>query len=249
MKFNLGWFGGGFALAALAIAPIAAVYLLPVAAAQSQAVYAQPEQTLSATGQAIENIPTTLAEVRLGVQVEAQTAEEAQQNAAQRSNALVEYLRSQNVEKLQTTGISLSPRYDYVDNRQILRGYQATNTVSFRASNDTAGEIIDGAVEAGASRIDGISFTADEAAIAAARQRALTAAVADAQTQANTVLEALGLSRKSILSVTIGSVSAPAPRSAPRARSISADSAELASTVIVGQEQSINAQVTLQIRY
>ena len=249
MKFRLGWFSGGFALAALAIAPVAAVYLLPSAAAQSQAVYTQPEQTLSATGRAIENIPTTLAEVRLGVQVEAKTAEEAQQTAAQRSNSLVEYLRSQNVEKLQTAGISLYPQYDYIDDRQVIRGYRATNTVSFRAPNETAGEVIDGAVAAGASRIDGINFTAEEAAIAQARQRALAAAVADAEEQANTVLEALGLSRKSILNVTIGSVSAPAPRSAPRARSVSAESADLANTAIVGQEQSINAQVTLQIRY
>lgn len=248
MKSRLGWLSGGFALAALAIAPVAAVYLLPSSAAQAQSVYAQPEQTLSATGQAIESIPTTLAEVSLGVLVEAKTAQEAQQQAAQRSTAVVEYLRSQTVEKLQTTGISLSPQYDYVDDRQVLRGYQATNTVSFRTTNEAAGEVIDGAVSAGATTIDGISFTADDAAISAARQRALTAAVADAEDQAATVLEALGLSRKSVLSVTIESVSAPSPRSAPLANAkVMADTA--ASTVVVGQEQSINAQVTLQIRY
>ena len=249
MKFRLGWFGSGFALAALAIAPTAAVYLLPSAAAQSQPTYAQSENTLSATGQAIEMIPTTLAEVRLGVLVEAKTAEEAQQLAAQRSTAVVNYLESQNVEKLQTTGISLNPRYDYIDDRQVLQGYQATNTVSFRTTNEAAGEIIDGAVKTGATTIDGISFTADEAAISAARQRALTAAVADAEEQSNTVLAALGLARKSILSVTIGSVSAPAPRAAPQAARALSDVAPEASTVIIGQEQSIDAQVTLQIRY
>ena len=239
MKMNLSWFGGGFALAVLAIAPITAAYLLP-AAAQAQTVYAQPENTLSVTGQAIEMIPTTLAEVRLGVRIEADTAEAAQQQAASQSSAVVEFLRSQNVEKLQTTGVSLSPRYDYVDDRQVLRGYEATNTVSFRAENEVAGEVIDGAVKAGATAIDGISFTADAAAISAARQRALTAAVADAEAQGNTVLSALGLSRKSILNVTIGSVSAPAPRPAARAALQSADFANEV-TPIVGQEQSINA--------
>ena len=247
MKMNMGWFGGGFALAMLAIAPITAAYFLP-AAAQAQPAYIQPEQTLSVTGQAIELIPTTLAKVNLGVRVEANTAEAAQQQAASRSSAVVEFLRSQNVEKLQTTGISLYPRYDYSENRQILRGYEATNTVSFTTSNEAAGEIMDGAVKAGATTINGISFTADEAAIAEARQRALTAAVADAQAQGDTVLAALGLSRKSILNVTIGSVSAPAPRPVARAELQSADFAN-ASTPVVGQEQSINAQVTLQIRY
>ncbi len=248
MKVSLDWFSSGLALAALAIAPLTVAYILP-AAAQAQSVYVQPENTLSVTGEGIELIPTTLAEVRLGVRVEAETAEEAQQEAANRSSAVVNFLRSQNVEKLQTTGISLNPRYDYVDDRQVLRGYEATNTVSFRAANEVAGEVIDGAVKAGATTIDGISFTADDAAISAARQRALTAAVADAEAQGSTVLSALGLTRQSIANVTIGSVSSPPPQpvAQPQKRLLSADAAE--STPIVGQEQSINAQVTLQIRY
>ena len=183
------------------------------------------------------------------MRVEADTAEAAQQAAATRSSAVVEFLRSQQtVEKLQTTGISLNPRYDYSDNKQVLRGYEATNTVSFRASNEAAGEVIDGAVKAGATAIDGISFTADDAAISAARQRALTAAVADAEEQGATVLSALGLSRKSIANVTIGSVSAPPPQ--PLERPAALRAADMVSpTPILGQEQSINAQVTLQIRY
>ncbi len=248
MTIRLGWFGSGFALAALAIAPIAAISLLPTAAAQAQSVYMQPENTLSVTGEGIEMIPTTLSEVRLGVRVEANTAEAAQQEAANRSSAVVKWLRSQNVEKLQTTGISLNPLYDYSDSKQVLRGYEATNTVSFRTANEAAGGVIDGAVKAGATTIDGISFTADDAAISAARQRALTAAVADAEAQGKTVLSALGLARKSIANVSIGSVSAPPPQ--PVARAMSAKLMEAdASTPIVGQEQTINAQVTLQIRY
>ena len=246
MKISLGRFSGGFVIAALAIAPITAAYLLP-AAAQAQTVYAQPERTLSVTGQAIEMIPTTLAEVNLGVSVEADTAAAAQQQAAKQSSAVVEFLRSQNVEKLQTTGISLNPRYDYLENRQVLRGYEATNTVSFKTTNEAAGGIIDGAVKAGATTISGISFTADESAISEARQRALAAAVADAQEQGDTVLAALGLSRKSILNVTIGSANVPAPYPVPQYARV-ADSSE-ASTPVIGQEQSVNAEVTLQIQY
>ena len=246
MKISLGRFGGGLVIAALAIAPITAACLLP-AAAQAQSAYVQPERTLSVTGQAIEMIPTTLAEVNLGVSVEADTAAAAQQQAANQSSAVVAFLRSQNVENLQTTGISLYPRYDYLENRQVLRGYEATNTVSFKTTNEAAGEIIDGAVKAGATTISGISFTADEAAISEARQRALAAAVADAQEQGDTVLSALGLSRKSILNVIIGSASAPAPYPVPQ-KVRSADFSE-ASTPVVGQDQSINAEVTLQIQY
>ncbi len=240
-------------LAALVLAPIAGCVLWPARAnaqAYSQMGYQQPERSLSVTGQGIQTIPTTLTEVRLGVLVEADTAEAAQQQAAEKSTAVVEWVRSQNVERLQTTGISLSPRYDYVDGRQISRGYQATNTISFRAPTESAGAIIDQAVKVGASQIEGVSFVATDAAIEAARQRALTSAVEDAQAQADTVLAALGLSRQAVLNVSIGSVSAPPPSPAPEAFAQQARLADAApKTPIIGQEQTINAQVTLLIRY
>ncbi|MGB3294035.1 MAG: SIMPL domain-containing protein [Phormidesmis sp.] len=234
------------ALATLLLAPVAGGTLL------SKAVIAQPlhqmsERTLSVTGEGTRSIPTTLTQVRLGVMVDAPTAAAAQQQAAEQSTAVVEWVRSQNVEKLETTGISLSPRYDYTENRQVLRGYQATNTISFRAPTERAGAIIDEAVNVGATRIDGVSFVAEDDAISAARQQALASAVEDAQAQADTVLAALGLSRQEVVNVSIGALSAPPPSPVfAEARAVSADNA---STPIIGQEQEITAQVTLYIRY
>ncbi len=239
------------AIATLLILPVAGCALLPPAAKaqySNPSGYQQPEKTLSVSGQGIQTIPTTLTEVRLGVSVQAKTAEEAQQQAASQSSAVVEYVRSQNVDKLQTTGISLSPRYDYSGDRQALIGYEATNTISFRAPTEAAGAIMDEAVQVGASQINGVSFVADDSAIAAARQQALELAVQDAQAQADTVLAALGLSRQEIVNITIGSVSAPPPNPvAPAAARL--QSADEASTPVIGQEQTINAQVTLLIRY
>ncbi|MEL6160309.1 MAG: SIMPL domain-containing protein [Cyanobacteria bacterium J06623_5] len=241
-------------LAAVVLTPLTAFAFWPqsvgaqsVMKQSSAPVYQQRERVLTVTGVGIESIPTTLTQVTLGVVVEAATAEEAQQQAAQRQTAVVEWLRSQSVEKLETTGISLSPRYDYRNDRQVLRGYEASNTVRFRAETESAGEIIDGAVREGATRINGISFVADDAAIEAARQRALTAAVEDAQLQSDTVLGALGLSSQEVINITIGSVSAPPP--SPVAARAVAEDAQFASTPIVGQSQEINARVTLDIRY
>lgn len=223
--------------------------LTKAAVAQQQATptVLSPERVLSVTGTGNQSIPTTLTQVDLGVVVESNTAEAAQQQAAQRQTAVIDWLRSQNVEQLETTGISLNPRYDYVDNRQVLRGYQATNTVSFRIATGQAGNVIDGAITAGATQINSVSFVAQDDAIANARQQALVAAVADAQQQADTVLSALGLSSQEIVSITIGSVSAPPPVQvqASRAQFAEAD----ASTPVEGRSQIINAQVTLEIRY
>lgn len=244
--FNRRWVRS-LTIATLTLTPIAGCVLFSPAA-MSQSLYQQPERVLSVTGQGINSIPTTLTQVSLGVAIEAETAEAAQRQAAEKSTAVVEWVRSQNVEKLETTGISLYPRYDYVDDRQVLRGYRATNTISFRLPTESAGAVIDQAVKVGATQIDGVSFVADDEAIAAARQQALKLAVQDAQQQADTVLAALGLSRQEIFSITVGSLSAPPPSPVPEfaARSVAADQA---STPIVGQEQTINAQVTLQIRY
>ncbi|NJM98744.1 MAG: SIMPL domain-containing protein [Phormidesmis sp. RL_2_1] len=241
-----GRWGLFFVLAALTVVP--SYGLLTQAAAVAQPMYQQRERVLNVTGQATETIPTTIAQVNLGVVVEASTAQAAQQQAAQQSTAVIEWLNSQTVEKLETTGISLNPRYDYTDNRQVLIGYEASNTVSFRAPTERAGAIMDGAVEAGATQINGVSFVAEDGAIASARQRALASAVRDAQAQADTVLAALGLTRQEVINITIGGLSAPPPNAvAPQAARIA--EADFAKTPIIGQEQTINAQVTLDIRY
>ncbi|MCZ0905245.1 SIMPL domain-containing protein, partial [Microcoleus sp. HI-ES] len=87
-------------------------------------------RTLTVTGRGVEAIPTTQTQVRLGVEVQGKTAAEVQQEAARRSSAVVELLRSRQVEKLETAGITLNPIYSYENNQQRLTGYTATNTVS-----------------------------------------------------------------------------------------------------------------------
>ena len=65
-------------------------------------------RTVTVTGEGIERIPTTLTQVQLGVEIQGKTATEVQEQVAKRTTAVVEFLRSRRVEKLQTTGISLS---------------------------------------------------------------------------------------------------------------------------------------------
>ncbi|NJR65073.1 MAG: SIMPL domain-containing protein [Leptolyngbyaceae cyanobacterium CRU_2_3] len=231
-------------------------YLLPlmigmVSLAAANPAFAEAERmlrTLTVTGMGTESIPTTLSQVQLGVEVQGRTAEEVQQEAAQRSSAVVALLRSRNVSKLQTTGIYLSPTYDYTDGKQRLIGYTATNSVSFRIPTEQAGTLVDDAVRAGATRIDGISFVADDVAIATAQKQAIREATEDAQAQAEAALSALGLQRKEIVSVQVNGATPPVPlfREAAMAR-LSADAA--APTPVVGGEQEVQASVTLQISY
>ena len=222
----------------------------PVLAQVQRPSEAAVMRTLSVTGRGVEMIPATIAQVQLGVEVQGKTATEVQQEAARRSSAVVELLRSRNVEKLQTTGIRLNPNYTYQNNVQRLIGYIATNTVSFRLDTQQVGNLLDEAVKVGATRIDGISFVAADSAIATAQAQALRQATQDAQRQADAVLSALNLSRREVVGIQINGASPPEPFLS-RAASINTGDIALreASTPVVGGEQRVEALVTLQIRY
>ncbi len=205
-------------------------------------------KTLTVTGKGFEDIQTTLAQVRLGVEAQGKTANEVQQEAARRSNAVVTLLRSRRVDKLETTGINLSPVYSYANNTQKLTGYSASNIVSFRVPTETAGTLLDDAVKAGASRIDGVSFVAADDAIAAAQKQALRKATQDAQSQADAVFSALNLTKKEIVSVQINAASPPPPIPVQAERFAKLSAAD-ASTPVVGGEQRVEGSVTLQFNY
>ena len=205
----------------------------------------QSQRTLTVQGQGSVFIPATIAQVSLGVEVHAETAEAAQQQAARQSSAVVELLRSRNVDKLQTTGVRLNPIYSRRDNQQVISGYRASNIVSFQISTDAAGELLDTAVSRGATRINGVNFVADDTAIAQARDRALQEATLDARSQADVVLGSLNLQRREVVSINISAGYSSPPVMYGRMEAMAAD----ASTPIEGGEQQITASVTLEVSY
>lgn len=203
-------------------------------------------RTITVTGEGIENIATSRAIVRLGVEVQGKEAGKVQQEVANRSDAVVKFLRSRQVEKLETTGISLQPNYDYSNNQRRLIGYIGANLISFQIDIGQAGSLIDEAVKVGATRIDGVSFTASQSAIASAQRTALIKATEQAREQATIVLQALGLVPKETVSIQVGNTSNPVPI----ARSeVAFRSADAASSPVIGGEQTVRAAVTLEISY
>ncbi|SRR5579883_497614 len=205
-------------------------------------------RTLTVTGRGTEMVATTITQVRLGVEAQGKTANDVQQEVARRSNAVVNLLKSRQVDKLETTGISLSPTYQYDNGKQTLTGYTASNIVSFRIPTQKAGTLLDDAVQAGASRIDGVSFVATDEAIAATQKAALREATQDAQSQADAVFSALNLTKGQIVSIQVNGASTPPPRPVLRGEFLDAKAAA-APTPVIGGEQEVQASVTLEISY
>lgn len=205
-------------------------------------------RTLSVTGRGTATIPTSLTQVRVAVEVSGSSSQAVQQEAAQRSSKVLQFLRSRQVDKLKTTGISLSPIYSYQNNRQKLTGYNATNSLSFQLPIAQAGAVIDETVNAGATRIDSVNSIASEEAIATAQTQALQLATKDAQRQAQAVLSSLGLQPKEVIGIQIDNAARPNPVLMDTA-AFARTERKLATTEVVGGEQEVQANVTLQIKY
>ncbi len=218
----------------------------PVAIAPAMAE-TELAKTITVTGNGEEKIPTTQARVQLGVEIQGKTATQVQQQVARRISAVVDLLRANNVEQLQTVGFGLRPDYNRIDGQSVLRGYIGTNTVSFRIQTDRIGNLLDEAVEAGASRIDEVSFTATPEAISAAREEALRQAGINARAKADVVLDALNLTSQEIVSIQVDNANIVQPRPF-NTRQLAVDEASIG-TPIIGGEQTVRASVTLQISY
>jgi uncharacterized protein YggE len=208
-----------------------------------------PPRTLTVAGTGDVTIPTTITQVRLGVEIQGKTAQEVQQQVAKRSQTVVELLKSRKVDKLETTGVSLNPIYTNKDGKQSINGYRGTNIVSFRIDTDKSGTLLDNAIQAGATRIDSISFVAADDAIAQAQQQAIQKSAQEAKKRADAALKALNLTQREVISIQVNGASLPQPVPYAIPANMPMAAEQKADTPVIGGEQKVQQSVTLQIRY
>ena len=187
-----------FAISLLAATAIAA----PAAAAEVQ-IQAQGPVVELTVNESVEAAPD-IATVSAGVTTQAKTAVEAMRANATAMTAVVARIKALGVAErdIQTSGISLGAMYDYNQQtqRQIFRGYQASNRVSVILRDvDRTGPVLDALVAAGATDIGGPSFSIDDDS--APRAQARKAAFEKAQAQASEYARWAGHSGVRLLSI------------------------------------------------
>lgn len=227
------------ALLPAAIVLTAACSGVPQAVAQNN----ETSRTITVNGEGRATAVPDMAVVSIGVQSEAKTAAEALRQNSAEMRATIETLKELDVEDrdIQTSGLSVNPVYDYQRDRSNppIIGYTAANTVTVRLRNlDNAGAVIDQAVQSGANRLGGVSFTF--ATPEPLYEEARRDAVAEAQAMAALLTDAAGVQLGKLMSIQGGYVSAPGPRPM-MARMEAAD----ASVPMQAGEASITANVTL----
>ena len=152
-----------------------------------------PEHTISVTGTGRVVLTPDTADVRLGVTSTAKTVKAARESAAAAMTAVISSLRALGIadKDIQTTTLSLQPTYNYASgtNPPAVTGFSLTNAVAVTIRDlGKLGDAIDGALGAGATSLDGVTFrVADQAsAETQARQAAMAEASATAKTLADT---------------------------------------------------------------
>lgn len=202
------------------------------------------KNTITVNGNATVEIPTVYTEITLAVSVEEDTADRAHEEVAEKSEDLIKMLKREEPLKLETTGIQLHAVYSSskISSSREIKGYRATNQVLVKVKTEQAGKVIDKSVKFGVNRISGLRFLPEESKLEEARQKALQLAALDAREQADTVLKALGLKRKSIQQIQVNHSSARPATHAFMTK-------EAARTPVEGGDHSVSAQVMLIIEY
>ena len=160
------------------------------------------KRTLSVTGNGKADAAPDVAYLTLSVETLAKNASQAVKDNAETTNKVIQVIKSKlgKNDKVSTAGYSLAPVYEYNNqtNKTDFKGYRASNRIIVEAHNlKEIGNIIDATAEAGLNNIESLSF--DTTKRDDFRREALTRAVNDAKTTAETLAKAAGVKITKIL--------------------------------------------------
>jgi uncharacterized protein len=174
------------------------IAIAPRVGAQTLPVQTQPNPGVSVVGEGIVLAQPNVARITLGVDVVDQSLANAQAQAAQRMDAVVNKLKADGIAEndIRTVSYNVTPQYDQSNGQApVLRGYDVQNMVEVRTTNvGSLGSLLDDVVGSGATRIFGINFEASdmESLKNQARDQAMANATSKAQQLARDANISLG---------------------------------------------------------
>ncbi len=196
-----------------------------------------PTIVVSGTGRV--SVPPDVADVRLGVSVAAKTVRTTRAGAARTMTAVLRRLRAAGLADadLQTSNVQLQPTYDYSPDGKPprLTGYTMSNTVVAVVRDlDKLAAVIDGALAAGATSLDGVTFRIADPAPAARQARTL--AMADAAAKAGELAGAAGVAITGVAGI---SESGPGGGPVPMAKGVFAMARDAVTPVEAGENEVV----------
>ena len=172
---------------------VCAALVLCLAPAAASAQQPQSGAVIVISGEGVVQAAPDRAWMMLTAESRAGSPREAQQRNGQAMRPVQDTLRAAGVpaEAIRTVAYDLQQEWDFVNNRRVSRGFVARNTIEIRVDSlDRLGELLELAVESGATAVGGIRFDLKDRA--RLEREALRLAVADARAKAEVAAAAAG---------------------------------------------------------
>jgi uncharacterized protein YggE len=161
--------------------------------------------TINVTGTGEVTAKPDVAQFSFSVRGEGADSSAAQTASAEKINAITAYLKANGIEEkdVKTEGYTLNPKFKYEQKpclfgsycpsgEQIADGFEVYQSITVKVrAIDTAGTLLAGVGEKGATDISGLNFTVDNDDAVKTEARKL--AIKDAQAQAEVLAESLGV--------------------------------------------------------
>lgn len=147
---------------------------------------------LRVTGEGKIAVQPNQAIVTLGVSTENQELQKAQATNTRSIINIKNALNNIGIpdQQIRTSDFSIFPQYDFVDGKQIFRGYKVEHVLGITVKQiEMTGLVVDTAVNSGANLVRGINFEVEHQS--QYYQQALAQAVADAYKKAETIAASL----------------------------------------------------------
>lgn len=168
------------------------------ATAQETTPFPSREKVISVTGTATTSVDPDLLVIQFGVETQEKTARQALEANSNLMTNVVSAIINAGISEddIGTSRFNIQPIYDSYKEpltgryTQELIGYRVSNIVMVETKNlDSAADIIDGGVSAGANRVDSVYFTLSPQKQLDVKDDLISKAVENAQSKANKALE------------------------------------------------------------
>jgi len=216
---------------------------------QAQAAEVVPMNVINVTGKGEVKVTPDVAYLYIGVESNATTAAAAQKKTAAVMSKLNTLLKTDwkiAAKDVETEQFYVSPNYTYSDdNGQTVKDYSSTHVLKVTYRDlDKIGQLLDAASEAGANRIQNISFASENPD--QYEEEAIAKAITSANKKAAAIAKAAGRTLGAATSISLENADAPILY-AEYARAEMADSSASAPATSINPGQiTINTFVTVQ---
>jgi uncharacterized protein YggE len=235
------------------IIPIIAVAVILTACSTEIIMPPQGDQpnTLTVQGESQFEVAPDLAKIQFAIETRSTTAQDAQLRNRQVQDEIKQALNRVGVSSsdVETTNYNVQRWYewDYKENKQIDKGYIVSNNFVVKTTDlQKVGDILDAGVQAGANRVDSISFELSDEKSRQVKQEALRNAATNARDKAVALAEGSGVRLGAVKSISENSyVVMPYARGGYDAVMMKAEGAPVPSTEISPQNVQVNAQVSV----